>query len=252
MAGWRSVTRASSWPTAPSTASPGRSGRLGSVLAIIREQLRREPERRSGPRRRENPCQHRCPPRSGPRRQSAWRRTHVPVRVSCWVRVPEHDLVEIDRLGLCAPVAIDAEPRLCVDERRAVAAGAIVAIGHGSLIGAAERAVEPDIHAATDVMRGIEAYLYRGPALPRQIAAADLRPCHHRRHGAGRAGGHLREEPHVIAERPRLDFEEGAGVARLPALEGILLDLVDHGAAGLASPRRNVLRPGGSELAREG
>src|SRR5437016_3696899 len=28
-------------------------------------------------------------------------------------------------------------------------------------------------------------------------------------------------EEHVIAERPRLDFEEGAGVARLPAFEGI-------------------------------
>src|ERR1700730_3877489 len=171
MAGWRSVTRASSWPTAPSTASPGRSGRLGSVLAIIRdEQLRREPERRSGPRWRENPCQHRCPLRSGPRRQSAWRRTHVPVRVSRWVRVPEHDLVEIDRLGLRAPVAIDAEARLCVDERRAVAAGAVVAIGHGSLIGTADRAVQPDVDAATGVMRGIEAHLHRGSALPREVA----------------------------------------------------------------------------------
>ena len=53
----------------------------------------------------------------------------APVRVSRRVRVPEHDLVEIDRLGLRAPVAINAEARLCVDEGRAVAASAIVAIG---------------------------------------------------------------------------------------------------------------------------
>src|SRR3984893_12642687 len=157
----------------------------------------------------ENPCQHRCPPRSGPRRQSAWRRTHVPVRVSRWVRVPEHDLVEIDRLGLRAPVAIDAKARLCVDERHAVAARAVVAIGHGSLIGAAERAGEPDVDAATGAMRGIEAHLHRGPALPPEVASADLRTHHHGRLGTGCAGGHLREEAHVIAERPRLDFEEG-------------------------------------------
>src|SRR6202045_5514969 len=87
----------------------------------------------------ENPCQRRCPPRSGPRRQSAWRRTHVPVRVSRWVRVPEHNLVEIDRLGLRAPVAIDAEARLCVDERRAVAAGAGGAVPPAAPIAAAER-----------------------------------------------------------------------------------------------------------------
>jgi len=34
---------------------------------------------------------------------------------------PEHDLVEIDRLGLCAPVAINAEPQPCVDEGRTIA-----------------------------------------------------------------------------------------------------------------------------------
>jgi hypothetical protein len=34
---------------------------------------------------------------------------------------PEHDHVEIDRLGLCAPVAINAEPQLCVDEGRTIA-----------------------------------------------------------------------------------------------------------------------------------
>src|SRR6202023_1778468 len=216
MAGWRSVTRASSWPTAPSTASPGRSGRLGSVLARIREQLRRQPERRGGPRRRENPCQHRCLLRSGPRRQSAWRRTHVPVRVSCWVRVPEHDLVEIDRLGLRAPVAIDAKARLCVDERRVVAAGAVVAIGHGPLIGAAERAVEPDVDAAAGAMRGIEAHLHRRPALAWEVAPADLLTHYYGRLGTGCASGHLREEAHVIAERPRFDLEKGAGVARPP------------------------------------
>src|SRR5215469_4196186 len=66
---------------------------------------------------------------------------------------------------------------------------------------------------------------------------------HHRRLGAGCASGHLREEAHALAKRPRLDLEEGAGVARLPALEGILLDLVDDGAAGLASRCWNVLRP---------
>src|SRR5690349_3269881 len=52
------------------------------------------------------------PPRSGPHRLSSRRRPHAPVRVSLWVRVPEHDLVEIDRLGLQAPVAVDAEARL--------------------------------------------------------------------------------------------------------------------------------------------
>src|SRR5215831_11010313 len=42
-------------------------------------------------------------PRPGRRRlgaESARRGTHTPVRVSRRVRVPEHDLVEIDRLGL--------------------------------------------------------------------------------------------------------------------------------------------------------
>src|SRR5438132_3246324 len=191
------------------------------------------------------------PAEVGAASESAWRRTHVPAQVSCWVRVPEHDLVEIDRLGLRAPVAIDAKARLCVDERRAVAAGAVVAIRHGSLIGAAERAVEPDVDAATGAMRGIEAHLHRGPPLPREVAPADLRTHHHGRLGTGCAGGHLREEAHVIAERPRLDFEEGAGVARLPALEGILLDLADDGAAGLASRGRNILRPVASDLERE-
>src|SRR5215472_5826748 len=50
----------------------------------------------------------RCLPRSGRHRQSSRRRTHAPVRVFRRVHVPEHDLVEIDRLGLGAPVAVDA------------------------------------------------------------------------------------------------------------------------------------------------
>src|ERR1700756_3927672 len=100
---------------------------------------------------------------SGLHRQSSRRRTYAPVRVSLGVGAPEHDLVEIDRLGLRAPVAVDAEARLCVDEGRAVAAGAIVAIGHGALVGAAERAIDPDVDAAAGVMCGIEAHLHRGP-----------------------------------------------------------------------------------------
>src|SRR6516165_12789485 len=83
---------------------------------------------------------------------SVWRRSYPPIRVSRRVHVPEHDLVEIDRLGLRAPVTINAEPRLCVDEGRAVAAGAIVGVGHGSLVAAAERAVEPDVDPAAAVM----------------------------------------------------------------------------------------------------
>src|SRR5262249_55102970 len=88
-----------------------------------------------------------------------------------------------------------------------------------------------------------EAHLQRRPGFPRQVAPADLRAHHHRRLGAGCAGGYLREEAHALAERPRLDLEEGTGVTRLSAHEGILLDLVDDRAAGLASRRRNVLRP---------
>jgi UvrD-like helicase C-terminal domain len=114
----------------------------------------------------------------------------TPVRVSRWVRVPEHDLVEIDRLCLCAPVAVNAETRLCVHEGRAVAAGAIVAIDHGSLVGAAVRAVEPHVDPAAGVMGGIEAHLHRVPALPRQVAPADLRALHHGRPGASSRSRH--------------------------------------------------------------
>jgi hypothetical protein len=71
---------------------------------------------------------------------------------------------------------------------------------------------------------------------------------HHRRPGARCTGGHLREETHALAEWSRFDLEEGAGVARLPVLEGILLDLVDDGAAELASHDRNVVRPVASDL----
>src|SRR6516162_1531960 len=174
------------------------------------------------------------------------RRSYTPVGASRRVRVPEHDLVEIDRLGLRTPVTINAEARLCVDEGCAVAAGTIVAIGHRSLVGAAERAVEP--HPAAAVMGGIEAHLHRGPALPRQVAPADLRARDHRRWGARCARGHLREKTHALAQRPRLDLEKGAGIAGLPVLEGILLDLVDDGAAELASHDRNVVRPVAGDL----
>src|SRR5215471_7598553 len=182
---------------------------------------------------------------------SARRPTYPPVRMSRRVRVPEHDLVEIDRLGLRTPVAINAEARLCVDEGCRLAADAIVAIGHGSLVGAAERAVEPNVDLAAGVMGGIEAHLHSGPALPRQVPPADLRAPHHRRPDARCAGGHLREETHALADWPRLDLEEGAGVARLPVLKGILLDLVDNSAAGLASGDRNVPRPVAGDLERK-
>src|SRR5215469_11345999 len=43
-----------------------------------------------------------------------------------------------------------------------------------------------------------------------RVAPADLRSNHHRRPSARRAGGHLREETHPLAEWPRLDLEEGA------------------------------------------
>src|SRR5262249_1735031 len=111
---------------------------------------------------------------------SARRRSHPPVRVSRRVRVPEHDSVEIDCLGLRAPVTINAEPWLCIDERQSVAAGAIFVIGHGSLVGAAECAVKPNVDTAGGVMGGIKAYLHRGPDLPRQLAPADLRAHHSR------------------------------------------------------------------------
>src|SRR5262245_12755117 len=100
-------------------------------------------------------------------------------------------------------------------------------------------------------MGGIEAHLYGGPGLLRQIASAELRACHHGRLGARGTSGHLCEEAHALAERSRLDLEEGTGVARLPVPEGILLDLVDHGAAELASRFRNILRPVTSDLERK-
>src|SRR5205085_7611063 len=78
-----------------------------------------------------------------------------------------------------------------------------------------------------------------------------LGACYHRRLSAGCARGHLREEAHALAERPRLDLEKGAGVARLPAIEGILFDLVNDRAAELASRRRNVPRPVTGDLERE-
>lgn len=85
-------------------------------------------------------------------------RPHAQSGVPLGVRVPQHDLVEIDRLGLCTPVAVDAEARLCVDEGRAVAADAIAGIRRGSLVGAAELAFASDVDAAVvGVMGGNEA-----------------------------------------------------------------------------------------------
>src|SRR5437764_10826567 len=101
---------------------------------------------------------------------SVRRRSYPPIRVSRGVSVPEHDPVEIDRLGLRAPVTINAEPWLCVDEGHSVAAGAIFVIGHWSLVGVAKCAVEPNVDPAAGVMGGIKAHLHRGPDLPRQLA----------------------------------------------------------------------------------
>src|ERR1700736_6538322 len=119
-----------------------------------------------------------------------------------------------------SPAPPPASPRVFAAEiaevlaaPRAPVAGAIVAIGHRSLVGAAECAGEPDVDAAAGVMGGIEAHLHRGPAFPRQVAPADLGAHHHGRLGARCAGGYLRAEAHVLAERPRLDLEERAGVA---------------------------------------
>ncbi len=44
--------------------------------------------------------------------------------------VPEHDLVEIDYLGLGEPVTINAKARLCVDEGRGIAVDAIIVIAY--------------------------------------------------------------------------------------------------------------------------
>src|SRR3954471_19627273 len=97
-------------------------------------------------------------------------------------------------------------------------------------------------------MGGIEAHVHRGPTLPRQVALADMHAPYHRWPVARCAGGHLREEAHTLAERPRLDLEQGAGVARLPNFKRILLDLVDHSPAGLPSCNRNVPWPVAGDL----
>src|SRR5690348_5102280 len=125
--------------------------------------------------------------RSGPPRQSARPRADLPVRVSRGVGIPEHNLVEIDSLGLRAPVAIDAKARLCVTERYAIAVGAIFPIGHGSLVGAAVCAIEPDIDATTGFVSGIEAHLHRGSSYP----------------AGGRAGRSGRASPPAAGRRVR-------------------------------------------------
>src|SRR5262249_2022485 len=92
---------------------------------------------------------------------------------------------------------------------------------------------------------------HRSPALPRQVALADMHAPYRRRPVARCAGGHLREEMHALAKRPRLDLEEGAGVARPPYLEGILLDLVNDSPTGLPSRNRQALRPVAGDLERK-
>src|SRR4029077_16181710 len=80
----------------------------------------------------------RMPAEPEPHRQSSRRRTYAPARGALVFRIPEHDVVEIERLGLRAPVAVDAEARLCVDVGGAVAAGALAAFRPGGPGGGAE------------------------------------------------------------------------------------------------------------------
>ena len=54
---------------------------------------------------------------------------------------------------------------------------------------------------------------------PRQVAPADLRPHHHRRLGAARAGGHLREETHALAEQRASILKKGLVLHDFPSLK---------------------------------
>ena len=54
---------------------------------------------------------------------------------------------------------------------------------------------------------------------PRQVAPADLRPHHHRRLGAARAGGHLREETHALAEQRASILKKGPVLHDFPSLK---------------------------------
>src|SRR4051812_34606290 len=93
------------------------------------------------------------------------------------IGLPEHDPIEIDRLGFGAPIAIKAEARLRIDVGRAVAADAVDGIAHRSAIGPAMDAVEPEIGAAGRVLRRVEPDMDRGPsAAGRRIDDAKSRP----------------------------------------------------------------------------
>ena len=52
----------------------------------------------------------------------------------------------------------------------------------------------------------------------------------------------------MVTDRPRLQLEERAGAAGLAVREGVLLDLVDDGAAGLAPGDGQVARPVARDL----
>src|ERR1051326_6535514 len=95
--------------------------------------------------------------------------------MSCGVRVPEHDLVEVDGLGFRAPVAVDAEARLGVDEGDAVAARAVLGIAHRTAVGPAELSIEPDIDTSTLIVRRMQPHIHGDPRLPRNaVGHADL------------------------------------------------------------------------------
>ncbi len=116
-------------------------------------------------------------------------------------------------------------------------------VAHRSPIRSARRAIQPHIDAPAGILCWEQPHIDIGPAVARQIGNAESRAADDRRRGAGRARCHLREEARTLAERPRLDLEKGARAAILAVFGGILLDLVDDGAARLAPPRRAIARP---------
>ena len=169
--------------------------------------------------------------------------------MACRVRVPHHDAVEIDCLRRRAPVTVDAEARLGVDERYAVAPCPIDGVAHRPAIRAAMLAIKPDIRAAAGILSREKPDMHRRPTLAKRcVDDADQRAPHDRRGRARLACRHLREEAHVLAERPRFDLEERARLARSTARKGILLDLVDHGATRRAPGGRDIARPVGADL----
>src|SRR5215472_2081991 len=160
------------------------------------------------------------------------------------VLIPEHYLVEVNGLGLCAPVPVDAEAWLGVDEGHTVAARAVLGIAHRAAVGAAGAAIEPDINAAGRIVRRQQSHVDGGPGLTGHVVGdADLRALDPGRRGAGVASRNLRKEAHAVAERSRLDFEKRARAAGFAVHEGVLLDLVDYRAAWLATRHGHVARP---------